>query len=83
MAAAAPQRVTWQTLSRIAGLVIIFALLVAYLVAEMTGNHLENPIALAFLAIGSGLIGIPDGVTVVRRGGDIHIGPKQRNGDAA
>lgn len=74
--------ITWQAISRAAGLVIIFALLIGYLISEMTHHHLDTPIALSFLGIGSALVGLPEGLTIMRTGGDYRIGPTQKNGDA-
>jgi len=49
--------------------VIIFSLLVAYLVATVLGKHLDAPIALAFLSIATGLVGVPSGWTLIKRDG--------------
>ena len=60
------RRITWTALSRIIGLVIVIALLVAFLL----GRPLDRPIALAFLGIATGLLGLPSGYSVVKRNGE-------------
>ena len=50
-----------------AGLLIVVALLVAFLAGFATGRHLDTTLTLAFLGVASSLIGIPSGWQLIRR----------------
>jgi hypothetical protein len=58
---------TWQTTSRIAGLAIIFSILIVFLGGQVINRDINSGITLAFLGIASGLVGAPDGFAVIRR----------------
>jgi hypothetical protein len=62
-----PHRFTWQVVSRAAGLTIVFALLLAFLVEDALGHRINTTVTLAFLTIATGLIGLPSGYTIVKR----------------
>ena len=67
---------TWQTISRIIGLVIIIALLATFMVAFITAKPLNSSLTLAFLGVASGLIGLPSGWQLIRRNGASRNGPR-------
>jgi hypothetical protein len=56
-------------ISRLAGLVIVFALLILFLVSSALGKSVDHATTLAFLGIATGLLGIPAGWYLVRRNG--------------
>ena len=63
----APSPWTWQEICRVSGLLIVIALLVAFLAGFATGRHLDTTLTLAFLGVASSLIGIPSGWQLIRR----------------
>lgn len=63
---------TWQGVSRLSGLTIVTALLISFL----SGQTLDRTLALAFLGIASGLLGLPGGYAIVRRNNERRNGPR-------
>jgi hypothetical protein len=72
--------ITWQMVSRAAGLAIIFSLLVAYLTAEVLGKRLDAPLALTFLSIGTALVGAESGWVLLKRNGSSVERPSDSDG---
>lgn len=59
--------------SRIAALIIVFSLLVAFLLSEATGKTLDGGVVVAFLGIASGLLfgpAVAYGISQKRNGQD-------------
>lgn len=69
----ASRRVTWQVVTWCAGFLIVFVVLVLYIVSFFTRVPLDTPTAMAFLGIGSGLMGIPASLLAARNGNGSHL----------
>lgn len=61
----ATREFTWQQISRAAGLTIVIAVLVVY----VAGLKRDTNVTLAFLAVATGLLGLPSAFQIVRRNG--------------
>ena len=56
MTTPSPTTLTWLLISRIAALLIVFTLLIAFVVAQATGSMLDGTVVVAFLSIAFGLL---------------------------